>query len=381
MFTIGIDGNEANIQNRVGVNKYALEMIRGLGKLTSREPQNYSLIVYLKNEPLSDMPKPGKNFKYIVLGGAGLWIITKLTPYLLKNPEKIDILFSPSHYTPPLLTIPRVCSIMDLGYLESSEHFEKNVFWQLKYWTAISVFVSKQVLTISEATKKDIVRHYPFASKKITVTHLGYDSDKFTTKVSENVVRQVKNKYSIVGDYVLFLSTLKPSKNVEGLIDAYALLSQKKLNRPLPLLVIAGKKGWMFEGIYKRVEQMGLTDKVVFTDYFPESERPALMAGSLLYVLPSFWEGFGIEVLSAFASGKPAVISNVGSLPEVGGDAAVYVDPEKPKSISEGIEKVLNMSRLDYNKLVQKGLLQAKKFSWGKCASQTLKVLESAVTK
>lgn len=379
MITIGIDGNEANVQNRVGVNKYALEILRGLSSLASKEPQKCSLIVYLKNEPLSDLPKASQNFRYKVISGGGLWIITKLTPYLWKNPEKIDILFSPSHYTCPLLTIPRVCSIMDLGYLESSEQFEKKVFWQLKYWTAISLFVSRRVLTISEASRKDIVRHYAFTSNKIVVTHLGYDKQKFKLDIPQKLVRQAKNKYSIVGDYILFVSTLKPSKNVEGLIEAYSVLSKKISRERLPKLVIAGKKGWLFESIYKKVEEKHLEDNIVFTDYFPEEDRPALMAGCLMYILPSFWEGFGIEVLSAFGCGKPVVISKIGSLPEVGGKAAIYVDPYKPESIAAGMERILNMPQKEYNSVVAAGLEQAKKFSWEKCSKKTLEVLENII--
>ena len=177
---IGIDVNEANVESRVGVNKYAFKLLWELYKLNENSSSPHNLIVYLKNKPLLDLPKETKNFKIKVLSGEGLWILSKLTPYLWKNPEKIEVLFSPSHYTSPFLTIPRVCSIMDLGYLEFSGQFEKKVLWQLKYWTAISIFASKQILTISEATKKDIVRHYPFASKKITVTYLScllYTSD------------------------------------------------------------------------------------------------------------------------------------------------------------------------------------------------------------
>jgi len=282
---IGIDGNEANIKNRVGVNKYAFEMLLGMSKLIKKEPSKYSLIVYLKDSPLSDLPVETENFRYKIISGGGLWIITKLTPYLWKNPEKIDILYSPSHYTSPFLTIPRVVSIMDLGYLESSEHFEKTVLWQLKYWTAISIFFSKQILTISESTKKDIVRHYPFASKKIKVTLLGYDNKKFKTDIDKNLVRQVKNKYSIVDDYILYLGTLKPSKNIDGLISAFSKLKEKNNLK----LVIAGKKGWLYSEIFKKVVELGIEDKVIFTDFVKEEDKLALIAGAKVFVLPSFW--------------------------------------------------------------------------------------------
>ena len=371
---IGIDGNEANIKNRVGVNKYAYEMLLGLQKENEKKLRPNNLIVYLKNEPLKDLPRETKYFNYKIISGGGLWILTRLMPYLWKNPDKIDCLYSPSHYVPVFLLIPRICSIMDLGYLNNSEHFEKKVFWQLKYWTAISIFASKRILTISDSSKKDIVRHYPFASEKITVTHLGYDRDKFNLKVPADLVRRIKNKYSIVDDYILFISTLKPSKNVEGLIDAFASLSSRY---PKLSLVVAGKKGWMFEKIYGRVKKLNLTTKIIFTDFIDEKDKPALISGAKIFALPSFWEGFGLDVLSAFACGVPTVISNVGSLPEVAGEAGIYVDPKNVESIASGLEKVLNMSEKEYNSIVELGFIQAKKFSWEECSNKTLKVIEN----
>lgn len=367
---IGIDGNEANVKNRVGVNKYAFEMIWGLHRLTQNRPYKHSLIVYLKNKPLPDFPPEQENFKIKIIPGGGLWILTKLTPYLLKNPNKVDVLFSPSHYSPPLLTIPRICSIMDLGYLKFSGQFEKKVLWQLKCWSAISIFVSKHILSISQATKKDIVRHYPFASKKITVTLLGYEKDKYKVGISKDLVRQIKNRYSIVDDYILYLGTLKPSKNIIGLLEAFAKISTKLK------LVIAGKKGWMYEEIFNKVKELNLENKVIFTDFFPEEDKPALIAGAKMFVLPSFWEGFGLDCVTSMASGVPVIVSDVGSLPEVVGDAGILIDPKDIESIKKGMEKVLNMSELEYNRLIEKGLVQAKKFSWEECSKITLEVIE-----
>lgn len=375
---IGIDGNEANIQNRVGVNKYAFKIIWELHKLNENRAKPHNLIVYVKNSPLPDMPKETKNFKYKVLGGGGLWVITKLTPYLFRNPEKIQILFSPSHYISPFLTIPRVCSIMDLGYLEFSGQFEKMVLWQLKYWTAISIFASKQILTISEATKRDIVRHYPFASKKVKVTYLSHDLDKKDFNVSDIDVRRIKNKYSIVDDYILYLGTLKPSKNVDGLIKAFAEIA--KIDKFSKLkLVIAGKKGWQYEPLFKLVEELKIKDKVIFTDYLPEEDKPALRKGARAFVQISHWEGFAIDTLSVMAIGVPVVVSKVGSLPEVVGDAGIVVDHNNTDSIVNGIKKVLNMNQKEYNNLIRAGIEQSKKFSWEKCAKDTIESLESAV--
>src|SRR4030043_861602 len=369
---IGIDGNEANIENRVGVNTYAFELLWNIWKLQDEWKGSHKLIVYLKDAPRKDMPAETQNFKYRVIKGGSAWIFTKLMPDLLFTQPKCDIFFSPSHYVPPISTIPRICSIMDLGYLEYKTQFRKKDFWQLKIWSAISIYVSKAVLAISNSTKEDIVRHYPYAKQKIYVTPLAYDASKFSIHVSYDDVRRVKDKYSIVSDYVLYLGTLKPSKNITGLLEAFSRLKVQDLG---PQLVIAGKKGWLFEPIFEKVKELGLEDRVIFTDFVSEEDKPALIKGAKLFVLPSFWEGFGLDALNAMASGVPVVVSNVGSLPEVVGDAGVMVNPNDIDSITKGMEEVLLATVTKYNSYIDKGLAQAKKFSWEKTARETVRVI------
>jgi glycosyltransferase involved in cell wall biosynthesis len=375
---IGIDGNEANIKNRVGVNTYAYELLKNMAKLQDSGKNDHKLIVYLKNDPLNDMPEQTANFKYKIIPGGGMWILTKLMPRLIFNSDKLDVFFSPSHYLPPLASMPRICSIMDLGYLEFSEQFTKKVFWQLRYWSAISIYVSKAVIAISNSTKRDIVRHYPFAEHKTYVTHLAYDVNQFNKEISEKDVRRVLNKYSIVDDYVLYLGTLKPSKNIEGLIAAFQSVIT---NYQLPVnnlkLVIAGKKGWMFDTIYKKAKDLGLSDKIVYTDFIPEEDKAGLIAGAKVFVLPSFWEGFGLDALNTMASGVPVVASNVGSLPEVVGEAGIMVDPNSIDSIAEGIASVLSATKLEYNSIVEKGFSQVSKFTWEETAKKTLEIIEN----
>ncbi len=375
---IGIDGNEANVVQRVGVNTYAFELIKNLAKLSGEPKNDVSLIVYLKEQPLPDLPKETQNFKYKIIPGRGAWILTKLTLDLFFGKPKPDIFFSPSHYIPIFSSVTRVCSIMDLGYLKYTGQFRKKDFWQLKYWSAISIFISKAIIAISESTKDDIVRHYPNSAGKIYVTPLSYDKNKFNMSISDNDVRRVKKTYSIVTNYVLYLGTLKPSKNIEGLIEAFSLITNRY---PQITLVIAGKKGWMFESIYKKINELGLKDKVIFTGFVPEEDKPALIKGASVFVLSSFWEGFGLDILNAMACGVPVVASNVGSIPEVVGDAGVLVDPNRTESIAQGIEKVISMSKSDYNGMVKKGLEQANRFSWEETAKETLQIIKDAISR
>ncbi|TSC90494.1 MAG: Group 1 glycosyl transferase [Microgenomates group bacterium Gr01-1014_5] len=377
---IGINGNEANIQNRVGVNQYAASLLTALEKLPAAKKHDF--IVYLSSDPGDHLPKAREGWNYKILPGGGLWIVSTLMPFLLVTRKKPDVLFTPSHYSPPISSIPTVVSVMDLGYLNARDQFRLKDFIQLKYWTAWSIRRAIKIIAISESTKKEIIVHYPMAKDKTVVTHLGYDKAKFKSdplreasqigfKIQKSKVQidQVKKKYGIEGDYVLYLGTLKPNKNVEGIVKAFAQLQS------LPLtLVIAGKKGWLYEQIFKLVEENNIKDRVVFTDFVKEEDKPALIAGASVFVSPSFWEGFGIHILEAMAMGTPVVCSREGSLPEVGGKAVVYVNPHDPASIAWGIREALK----NHDVLKNNGLTQARKFSWEKTAAQTLQILESA---
>lgn len=374
---IGIDGNEANIERRVGVNVYAYELLRNIYKLQGEWEARHRLVVYLKQPPLEDLPKENSHFKYKVIPGKGMWIIRNLMPSLFLDDDRPDVFFTPSHYLPLFAPMPRVCSIMDLGYLEFSAQFKKYDYWQLKYWSAWSISISKKIIAISETTKGDIVKHYPGAKEKVEVTTLGYDPERFNTRVSQTSIK-IREKYPIGPEYLLFLSTLKPSKNIENLLVAWKLISNRF---PRTSLVISGKKGWLYEAIFRKLKSLGIEKRVVFTDFVAEEDKPALISGAKLFVLPSYWEGFGLDVLNAMACGVPVVVSDRGSLPEVAGKAGIVVDPKDPKSIAQGLAKVLSMPGAEYNDLVKKGFSQVSRFSWEDTARKTLDILEECYTK
>ena len=368
---VGIDGNEANIKERVGVHQYAFEIIWALYKLQDIKSEGIQFIVYLKKPPMSDLPKENDYWKYKVIHGGSLWVIKKLTPYLYSN-KQLDVFFTPSHYLPLVFGLPKICTIHDLGYLKFSEQFKKYDFWQLKYWSAISIYISKYIICPSNATASDVVRRYNFASKKCRVVYHGYDRDKFNPDIERNFVRQIQNKYRIDKKYLLFLSTLKPSKNIEGLIDAFSIVSKKySVN-----LVIAGKKGWLYDSIFEKVNKLGLKDKIIFTGYVPDEDKPGLIKGSRAFILPSFWEGFGMDILHAMACGTPVVVSKVASMPEVAGNAGLYIDPYNITSIVKALEKVLNINDREYNKISKLSQIQARKFSWKMAGKETLKVIK-----
>lgn len=369
---IGIDGNEANVENRVGVNEYAFQLLWHLKKLKPEWKQDYRFVIYLKSAP-KNLPKPSENWEYRVLPGSGMWILKTLMPHLWKSKNKPDLFFTPSHYVPPFAPMPRICSIMDLGYLEFSGQFRAYDFWQLKLWTAWSLFASKYIIAISNTTKKDIARRYRFTSNKIAVTPLGYDNSENIQKITPKDVRHVRKKYTIQSNYLLFLSTLKPSKNVEGLVRAWAKI---EADFPSTDLVIGGKKGWLYEAVFDLVKKLKIKNRVVFTDFVAEEDKLPLISGARAFILPSFWEGFGLDVLTAQALGTPVVVSDRGSLPEVSGKVGLIVNPDDIDDMVDKIVQILKMPKSRYNKLVKKGKENAKKYSWEKTARETLKVFD-----
>jgi len=358
---IALIGYEANIKNRVGSNQYAFELLWALWKLDKKN----EYVVFLPDFPLSDLPPQRTNWHYKVVGPKKFWNFFGLPLALKKEKPSPDVVFVPGHYAPPFVGLPLVITVMDLGYLRFPQHFTKPIYLKLKYWTYFSLKKAAKILAISQATKKDIVKFYKISPQKIVVAPAASSSLK--TKVKKEEIEKVKRKYGIESDYILFLGTLKPSKNIEGLIEGFRFLGVKDLR-----LVIAGRKGWLYEKIFEKVRNLRLEKKVVFTDFVPEREIFPLMAGASVFILPSFWEGFGIPVLEAMSLGVPVVASNVGSLPEVVGKAGILIDPYKPQDIALGIKKALE----NKEKLVKLGYQQVKKFSWEETVKRVVKVLE-----
>lgn len=363
---IGIDGNEANLTiHRVGINQYAYSILKSLWGLGT----NHKFIIYLKSPPISDLPPAKPGWTYRVIPFQRLWTQTRLPFDLFFHTPRPDIFLSLTHYSPRWSPIPTVVAIMDLGFLRYPDQFTKKDFNQLKNWTAYSVRKASKIIAISENTKKDITLIYNRDPGDITVTHLGYDRELFKPQLNPAILK----KYHITTPYFLFLSSLKPSKNIENLIQAFF-----QLNHPDYSLVIVGKKAWLYEKIFAKVKSLGLKDRVIFTGFIPEEDIPPLMTHARAFVLPSYYEGFGIPVLEAMACDTPVIVSKVASLPEVAGPAGIYVDPYSVDSITEGLKTATTNA---HSRFVKLGQSRVKLFSWDKAARETLGVLESGFSK
>lgn len=190
-------------------------------------------------------------------------------------------------------------------------------------------------------------------------------------------MNELKTKYNISDNFLLFVGTLQPRKNIVRIIEAFAMLKKRKTeNDEQDLqLVIIGRRGWHYDEILAAPAKYGLKDSVKFLDFVPDEDLVLFYQHAQVFVWPSLYEGFGLPVLEAMKFGCPVITSNVSSLPEAGGDAALYVDPENVEEIKNAIEKVMTDTKLR-EEMIAKGKKQVGKFSWEKAARETLQIVE-----
>jgi len=256
-------------------------------------------------------------------------------------------------------------AIMDLSYLKFPGMFKPKDLYQLREWTAYSANRAAKIFTISEASKNDIIKWYHVPERNIVVTYPGFHMSDPKKPVGEK-------------NYILSVGTLQPRKNYVRLIEAFGIFLKKNKQKFSDLkLLIIGKKGWLYEDIFEAPKKFGVQDRVKFLDFVPDADLPAYYRNALCFALPSLYEGFGLPVVEAMSYGCPVVVSNVSSLPEIAGKAAVYVDPGSAGSIAEGILTAVRQRNLIQGKnRIKAGETQVKKFTWQKAAKQALEVLE-----
>ena len=386
---IGINGYEAavprfgfdketGLPNRVGSSEFCFQLLTALSIIDKKN----EYFIYLPTNPASDMPKEERNWHYVVFSSIKLWTLLGLSKKLFSDRNKIDVFFSPTHYLPLYVPCPSVISILDVSYLHFPKLFKKKDLYQLKLWGRYSIGKAKKIITISKASKNDIIKEYGVAGEKVIVVYPGIKSEiensksEINSKLKMQNSKILKEKFDIKGEYILFVGTLQPRKNIGKLIEAFSRLKTQGLRLKTDLeLIIVGKKGWMYEDILNAPAKYEVSDRVKFLDNVNDEDLPGFYKNAVCFVLPSLYEGFGLPILEAMQYGCPVLASNVSSLPEAGAEAAIYFDPQNSEDIAEKIDKVTSDEKLR-TEMVQKGYEQVKKFSWEKTARETLKVLE-----
>lgn len=284
-----------------------------------------------------------------------------------------DIVHYPSFNMPFLNSRPAVVTIHDLVYYldrRACPHLPAHLYARLMFKMVSRL--AKRIITDSEYTKKDIIKHLGVSPGKVSVIHIGVD-EAYRRVEDPAVLKRVRVRHGIKGEYILYVGTHHPRKNLVRLIHAFSMLKSKGCQ-----LVITGKMEERRKDVYEAPLSLGIKDRVIFTGIAPEEDLPALYTMASLFVFPSLYEGFGLPPLEAFACGTPVVSSNVTSLPEVVGDAAITIDPLDVDELARSIDKVLSSAELR-SELREKGLKRAKLFNWKETAEKTLGVYYDAL--
>jgi len=397
--TIGINAAAAVKQPRTGVEEYTYQLIKHLTMLP--EAGEHRFLLYIPkatqmgrglhaddadkippNPPLVkggeegifDFPLP-ENFEIKILKWPlPMWTQIRLAAEMIFN--KPDALFIPVHILPMVHPKNSVVTIHGLEY----EYFPQMYPWRhlqyLRWSTRYALKHARKIIAVSENTKQDLVKLYGGDENKIEVVYHGIEQkiSNFPALPAGRqfpISKQIPNsKFQIPKPYILYLGRIETKKNIEGILAAYKILKEK-FQIPHEL-ILAGMPGFGYDEIKLKIVNCKL--KIIETGYISEKEKWQLMKEADIFLFLSFYEGFGLPVLEAQAAGVPVITSFNSSLPEIAGQGALFVDPKNFEQIAEAVKSIIDDNALRA-KLIELGYVNIKKFSWEKCARETLEIL------
>ncbi len=361
---IAIDASRTTLARRTGTERYALALLRALLALDT--PHQFSL--YFRDQPAEGLLPAGPSIEQRVIHVPRLWTHTGFAAALWQT--RPDVTFVPAHSLPAVFPGPAVVTVHDLGY-----HFfpEAHPGWPRRYlaWsTRYSARRARVILADSAATRRDLAVSYGVPSDKIRVVYPGVD-ETLSRVTDPAEMARVRRRYTLPEQYLFYVGTLQPRKNIARLAQAYR---QSGVWADGIGLVLAGARGWLYDPAWT-AGVPGLIE----TGYVADKDMAALYSGALALVFPSLYEGFGFPVAEAMRCGTPVITSNTSSLPELAGEAALTVDPLDVAALADAIRRVTNDAALRA-RMVEMGYAHAAQFTWAAAARATLAALEQAAS-
>ncbi len=299
-----------------------------------------------------------------------LWIVLPV-PYRMLFRTKADITQFFNYAVPPGAAGRRVTFFHDMAYLSCPHTVSRRTRIWLLLCMRKSCKHADHIITVSEFSKSEIIKYLKIPKEQITVVPCAVDHSVFHPGYPKEQICKIRKKYGIRQEYFLYMGTIEPRKNLERLIGAYARLHRKYRN--VPQLVLAGKKGWLCEGIYQKARSLGLGQDILFTGYVAQEDRPLLLCGARAFLFPSLYEGFGMPPLEAMACAVPVIVSHTASLPEVVGDAGLLVNPESLEEICGAMERMMFDEKCR-EQMRKAGVERAGEYTWEKSAAMLMEV-------
>jgi len=371
--TFGGDGGKS------GISQYIINILREFAALEDRP--DFEVIVYEDEKELF-VPDPD-SMSTICFGDSLRSPVTNIKWHQISLPklcrkQKYDVLFLPAgnRRLPVSLPCPSVGTVHDFSSIHVKGKYDPARMFYIKRVLPFLIRRLTHVLTVSESSKKDIMEYAGVPEEQVTVTPNAADYQLYFPRDKKGTVTQICPKYGIRPPYVLYISRIEhPGKNHAGLIRAFSAL---KATEHIPhSLVLAGSDWDRAEEVHRVADESPYSDDIVFTGFAPTEDIPLLYCGADIFVFPSLYEGFGMPILEAMASGIPVACSNISSMPEVAGDTGIFFDPYDEQSITDAMRRLLTDPDL-LNVCRERGLEKAKKYTWSATAALTLKVLREA---
>jgi glycosyltransferase involved in cell wall biosynthesis len=342
-----------------GIGTYIRNLLRHLARID--HDTEYVLLCQARDREITGELELGANFRAVIERSGPYSFREQISLPLVLGRQRPHLFHAPHYVLPPLTRCRSVVTIHDCIHLMFPQYLPNRLalaYARASIWMAART--SSRILTVSEASKRDILRFFDVKPEKITVIYNGIDR-RFHVKPPDEEMARVRQRYQLEGDFVLYVGNVKPHKNLGRLLDAFQLVRQGGLDH-LKLVVI-GDEISKYTELRRTVHRLNLHKHIRFLGFMPDETLAVLYRLAAVFVFPSLYEGFGLPPLEAMASGTPVVTSNVSSLPEVVGDAAVLVDPNDAESIADGMRRVLTDPVLA-DSLVERGHARAAEFSW-----------------
>ena len=351
---IGIDARKLH---DFGIGTYIRNLLRHLARL-DRESE---YVVLCRPDDRDALATIGANFRCVSESAGNYSVSEQLRIPLALKREGVTLFHAPHYVLPPLVRCRSVVTIHDCIHLMFPQYLPNRfAHGYARASIGLAARRATRVMTVSESSKRDILRFVDTQPEKIAVIHNAYD-ERFGVEPREEDVVRVRERYQLHDEFVLYAGNVKPHKNLERLIDAFQLVRSRGLDHLK--LVLIGDDISRYTALRRAVHRHQLHKYVRFLGYLPEETLAVMYRLAGVFVFPSLYEGFGLPPLEAMASGTPVVTSNVSSLPEVAGNAAELVDPYDTRSIADGIHRVLTDEGLRTD-LRRRGLARAHQFSW-----------------
>lgn len=374
MTTFGGDGGKS------GISRYIISLLEEFSHLNGEA--DFETLVYENEKDIFVPPKSG--IKALTFGNSLRNPLVNVAWHQLALPgwcrkRKYDLLFLPAgnRRLPISLPCPSVGTVHDFSALHVEGKYDRARMVYIKKVLPFLIHKLTKVITVSESSKRDIVNFAGVPESNISVIPLAADSSVYYPRNNEESLSIIRKKYGIRQPYILYISRLEhPGKNHVRLINAFDRL--KRAEKLPHTLVLAGSDWDRAEAVHRAAEDSSFSKDILFTGFTASEDLPFLYSGSDIFVFPSLYEGFGLPILEAMGCGAPVACSNISSMPEVAGQAAVLFDPYDESSIANSMGELLIDVR-EKERFTRLGIERCKEFNWSKTATLTLNVLSEAL--